>query len=141
MDTAAAEKYHEWGSSTLAWQKEMKESTAQQVTVGALDIATFLAREVYVRPGQTKNSKVVMKLDVEGSEWFLVPHLLRHDLLCGIDNIFLELHQWIVKGVPKVKEFEASLKWIFKATPGCRTEVMNFDDESYGSGDDKNPLP
>jgi hypothetical protein len=140
-DYTAEAKHHEWGSSTIPWQSTMKSGDAKYVTVGTLDAATFLLRDVYARAGQTEASKIVVKMDVEGSEWFLVPYLLHSGALCGIDNIFLELHKWIVKKVPDIKAFETSLQWILSAIPGCKTMIMNMDDESYGTGEDLQPLP
>lgn len=41
--------------------------------------------------GQTNESQVVNKMDVEGFEFYLLPHLLGHGALCGIDQILLEV--------------------------------------------------
>jgi FkbM family methyltransferase len=140
-DYTAQTKHHEWGSSTIPWQATMQSSDAKFVTVGSLDAATFLLRDVYARAGQTEASQIVVKMDIEGSEWFLIPYLLHNGALCGIDKIFLELHKGMVKNVPDRRAFQISLQWIFSAISGCKTMIMNMDDESYGTGEDLQPLP
>lgn len=140
-DVTSLPQYHEWGSSTIPWHSSMQSSDAKYVIVGSLDAATFLIRDVYHRAGQTEASKIVVKMDVEGSEWYLVPHLLHRGALCGIDYIFMEMHGNIFPGKPKTKCFIPSLQWILSAIPGCKTTIMNMDDESYGTGEDRQPLP
>lgn len=34
--------------------------------------------------------RIVMKLDIEGAEYRVVPHLLQQDAMCALDPIFLE---------------------------------------------------
>ena len=36
--------------------------------------------------------KVVMKTDIEGSEWMVFPDLIRTRSVCGVDFIFCEFH-------------------------------------------------
>lgn len=52
----------------------------------AIDVAAFLQRTV------VEEDFVVVKMDVEGAEYSVVPHLLRSGVARLIDEMFLEVH-------------------------------------------------
>ena len=37
----------------------------------------------------------ILKMDIEGSEWDLMPALMEHPVLDRIDTIFVETHEWM----------------------------------------------
>ena len=63
-----------------------KKETKRLLRVPALDIADFLRRRV------TREDYVVVKMDVEGAETVLVPHLIASNVTALIDEFFVELH-------------------------------------------------
>ena len=68
--------------SRLGEKKQIK----TLIRVPALDIADFLRRRV------TREDYVVVKMDVEGAETVLVPHLIASNVTSLIDEFFVELH-------------------------------------------------
>jgi hypothetical protein len=46
----------------------------------------------YIMSNFTKNDFVVVKLDIEGGEWTLIPHLVRTGAIAYIDEVFFECH-------------------------------------------------
>lgn len=94
--------------------------------VPTIDIARWLeeALELY-RP-----SVVMVKMDIEGSEFSVLPLLLRRGLLCSdkIQAIVLEYHEW-AKGdhALTMPHFRKQLD----AQECLPTLIIDFDDESY----------
>ena len=102
--------------------------------------------------GSRGPSRMVMKLDVEGAEMGVAPHLLAKEVLCKIDAVFIEWHpeifkQALAKATAEradnvaqlesqhmvVSALQQAFRLIPKASPGdtCRTEYVDMDDESY----------
>ncbi|KHN23459.1 hypothetical protein glysoja_037877 [Glycine soja] len=54
--------------------------------IQGFDFANWLKKTV------SKNDFVVMKMDVEGTEFDLIPRLIKTGAICLIDDIFLECH-------------------------------------------------
>ena len=78
-------------------------------------------------------------MDVEGFEFYLLPHLIGHGALCGIDQILLEVHPGYVPDAPQ--HFLENLNWTLGNIKDCRTKVVELTDESYVAGSDTTPLP
>ena len=114
-----------WGSSLFQHDKRM-----QNVTAGMLRLADFLKDYVYKRKGVDSTSRIFAKIDIEGAEFQVIPDLLRENLLCGIDKIAAEVHPWFSPGSSS-KALFASITNHTKSTPGCKTVMINIDDESY----------
>tara|TARA_B110001452_G_scaffold8205_1_gene7224 strand:- start:403 stop:1326 length:924 start_codon:yes stop_codon:yes gene_type:complete len=95
--------------------------------------------------GQRAASKILMKLDVEGSENSILLHLVRSQALCLVDSIQIEWHNavpdWIVPsqgdaGVSMLANVTMEVQRLFQrllsATQGsCRTRLDEFDDETF----------
>jgi len=60
------------------------------LTVGAIDFAQWL--HTHARPLIGQRKSVFMKLDVEGAEFDILPHLLVRGSLCLVDHILIEWH-------------------------------------------------
>lgn len=89
-----------------------------------------------------EHSKVVAKLDIEGAEYHVLPHLISYNALCYFHEILAE---WHYPNLFKDKNTaEGSMMFLnyWKKTQNiCKLEFVDLDDESYGDGDDKRPLP
>ena len=74
---------------------------------------------------------IVMKLDVEGLEQILLPHLLKQRALCLVDAVFAEFHAWAYNhtlggftgGDSELREAIRKMQ--------CTTNVLGLDDETY----------
>jgi len=118
-----------WGTSTIRVFRG-----AQHVSVRTLDFPSFLRRALAARsngvPGQ-----VLLKMDIEGSEFEVLPVLLENGDLCTgrIDQLMAEFHPEMRKDVSES---------ITTAVLGHKCggfQVSSLDDESYLN--DGKPLP
>ena len=78
-------------NGTLPWAKNWYavadgRTTSTESTRPTIDIADFISRTV--KP----DDYLVVKMDIEGAEYQVVPHLLRSTALGLIDEIFIEVH-------------------------------------------------
>ncbi|KAG5063440.1 hypothetical protein JHK85_004623 [Glycine max] len=64
----------------------MREFDGEVEKIQGFDFANWLKKTV------SKNDFVVMKMDVEGTEFDLIPRLIKTGAICLIDDIFLECH-------------------------------------------------
>ena len=96
-----------------------------------LYVQTLLETNLKVSASHKGNRKptMVMKLDVEGGEYELLPHLLSHEALCPLDLIFLEWHNTQTRA----REQNKLLKMLKDKTSvkGCRPIVSSIDDETF----------
>lgn len=140
----------QWGASLTrgGWQNNGNDTTTQ-VTVHLLPLPTFLIEVVRPIVLQTKEATgmlppIVMKLDVEGAEYSLLPGLLLTGALCDLNLLFLEVHALAMQGDEGVNMTIAEMQHTFdkmrKAHPQCLVRISHLDDESYVHGD-KIPLP
>lgn len=161
-DVAAAEKFHEWGSSLLKWKGVM----GNESSVGTLDLAMFINSAVSRRRGRSVDSKVMAKLDVEGYEFKLLPQLLTSGALCKLNYMYVEFHDRIIDKQQKLQNKQEShesqetghhnihrrrlegntkmkhrksrqllkmIRFLIKESVGCKDfAVEELDDESYG---------
>ena len=114
---------HEWGASLMP-RTELTESHA----VRTLDLARFILEEI--RPFA---STVVMKLDIEGAEFDVIPHLLLRGAFCDLDLVFAEVHPWVKQANAQQRAFlDASITLINSGQiRGCKVRVSMLDDETY----------
>lgn len=117
-------------------------STATSTEVPALNLPSFIQRVLQSRVG---DGKVLMKMDIEGSEFQILPRMLEEGLLCTgkIDYFFAEWHERFLSAneLPagtalkdKVLQGQASM-----CSKVAATKAVEFDDESYLW--DGQPLP
>mmetsp|Transcript_19866 Transcript_19866/g.29853 ORF Transcript_19866/g.29853 Transcript_19866/m.29853 type:complete len:338 (-) Transcript_19866:699-1712(-) len=164
----------EWGFSMVNQSYPKRPST--KVTVPQVNLAEWIEYHIYERkkpttvygtqyPSGTK-ATVMMKLDIEGSEYFVLPSLLYTGVFCkALDVVFGETHERLNKGeyVTKISRrgsgehkkgqvyfrdeedarlwyhylMERGLKTLLPST--CQTVYLDQDDESYLH--DGQPLP
>jgi hypothetical protein len=132
LEPTESQSHHEWGASLAPWHPSM---TA--VVVGSIHLSHFIRYAATRRAGRTEGSQVVAKMDVEGAEYTLVPHLLATGTLCLINQIFVEFHTFsTVGGLPPTSReaFVADVQYLLRNSGVCNGTVMGrMDDESYGN--------
>lgn len=126
----------EWGSSIFDHRQ-----TGKPFTVKEIDANAFLNN--YAKPVSARGGVVVAKMDIEGSEFSVLPHLLKHAALCQsvIRTMFIE---WHVRHVPSLMrqpsaDFQKALSTHLRAQHCNATNTIYFDDETFLF--DPNPLP
>jgi len=116
-----------------------------EVVVDTIDLSSLILTvreeleskkgELLVRTGEAPSigksaggkPQVVMKLDIEGAEYRVVPHLLDHGALCALDLIFLEWHETDTRW----DEHKKLVSQITGTLQKCDTVVSSVDDESF----------
>ena len=68
-----------------------------------------------------------MKLDTEGAEYRLLPHLLERGAACAVDLMFLEWHRADSASHALIKKQAIEAL----AAPGCKVVVSSLDDETF----------
>ena len=95
-------------------------------TAHALDLVRFIEREILPTA-----SVIVMKMDIEGSEFELLPWLVMKGIACNIDYIFIETHTWLATS-GQLETYNHA-RALFGKVPDCKVRVGELDDESYAS--------
>ena len=156
FDTLASPDHHEWGASMLPWQPNMKQSKeagtdgqSGKTTVRTIDLAKYVLEHVASRqlPAGTSMDRgtegVLLKIDIEGSEHELIPHMIITGALCKIGAMFYEEHKWGHVSVANNKDtaFTAFFEGFARDydSKSCPTTFLLVDNETYGSSDF--PLP
>ena len=97
-------------------------------TVKTIDLARLL---LFIRRmlGHTRpqRAKIVMKLDTEGAEYRLLPHLIERGAACTVDLMFLEWHQTTKAAHAAVKRSATEAL----SAPACKLVVSSIDDETF----------
>jgi hypothetical protein len=89
---------------------------------------------------QPEKSRVLLKMDIEGAEYSVFPHLIGHGLLCSINTMIVEFHRDHVTS----EEHDSLISFMnYFATKikNCHMQIVELDDETYGRGEDDRPLP
>jgi hypothetical protein len=117
----------EWGASTntpMRIRKDRRNSTVQSI-----DLAAFILREI-----TPFASTIVMKIDIEGGEYDLLPRLVAKGALCDVDLVFLEQHpaEWASSNAQKdLYQHAGALARGGMSATGCKVQVSILDDESF----------
>jgi FkbM family methyltransferase len=149
-------EHNEWGFTAVPPNLKVKNlpSPPPQV-VPTIRLAEFILQHVEGRTmpatvhGVYKKPKVLIKLDVEGMEFVILPDLVASGALCQtVDCIWYELHPGQMK-FPNSTLFlhskEGAMSFIkpviqiVRNNPNCITRFLATDDESYL--DDGMPFP
>ena len=72
-----------------------------------------------------------MKMDIEGSEFELLPQLVMGGAACNIDIIFVETHSYLASSHQMETYKHASA--LFGNVPGCKAVLKELDDETYSN--------
>jgi hypothetical protein len=115
------------GASQYLLPKNRK--SRQSKTAHALDLVAFLKREII-----PVANTIVMKMDIEGSEFDLLPQLVVRGAVCDLDMIFVETHPRLATGQQLETYRHASA--LLGNVPGCKVQLSEMDDESYHTDGD-----
>jgi len=116
------------GYGPKSWWPFSWEDRSQQVTVQTIDLADFIS-------SLPASSVVLMKLDIEGAEFDVVPRLAERGLLCksSIPEAFIEVHESSKFSIAAGERFiEQQLDLARNSEGPCEHTVLNvLDDESF----------
>lgn len=133
---------HNLGASAVWSRGDSKSEGRGSVEVQTLDLPTFVATEIRPRVWKPTLPEVkpyvLMKMDIEGSEYIVLPKMLERGLLCQgiIDMIFIEWHpSYVPNGKNLTKQLRARLRDQNRCHPGTPTLVSAIDDETYNRDD------
>jgi hypothetical protein len=141
-DPAAPKDKHEWGASLAPWNAAGK---GAPITVQLVDLQNFVLDFVvpHVRAGRRKTGKkppIVMKMDIEGAEYVVIPAMMVSGALCHIDLIFAEWHEGGMRLAMQQRsnltsqEMLSAFEGLRVANHDCKVEFSHLDDESYVDG-------
>jgi len=85
LDTTSVE-HNYWGSSMSANHDDVKKSGKQAVTVPTVNIMKLLYETA------TPQDYVILKMDIEGAEWDIMPCLAESPAASLIDRMLVEVH-------------------------------------------------
>lgn len=145
----------EWGFSV----KNLSAKNNDTVKIPVIRFASWVEEHINKRqiPSTTYGDyrdlggpKVVMKLDIEGSEYVVMPDLILSGAMCGIDFIFGEFHPSFaplhfpghrvpLKTRPQLRGLFQTIRGIIPSSRNCKTSFEYGDDESHLH--DGMPLP
>ena len=140
----ADERFEEWGFSV---KKFHNKSTVEKVPVVRLSSWIkhhVIERNIPLPLGTAKNQTptIVMKMDIEGSEYVVLPDLIYSGVLCDLDFVFGEFHpNFALMDFPghrielKTKEeamhYKDVLTDFIPTSRNCKARFKYLDDESY----------
>lgn len=138
-------KHQRW-SSSVVMSRNMDLSSRSSYNVNSIN-ASRLVESVSERccwddtfPTRKKPA-IVMKMDIEGAEYEVIPQLIKTGMICRIDLIFVEWHIQH-KNFPSSLQAKARRKQeqLYRAVKMCPRPpvISDYDDESYLS--DGQPL-
>ncbi|XP_052784275.1 uncharacterized protein LOC128220063 [Mya arenaria] len=104
--------------------------------VPTVDIVKFINKEI-----QPLNPKAVLvKMDIEGSEYTVLPHMLENNVLCKnvLTSMVVEMHEWAKEQMKS--ELDLNILRQRMSTQNCApTEIVPVDDESYNNDVEVDP--
>ena len=120
-DRNAVDTAEDGGATTVAsWRGARASSSISVVEVATIDLSDLIYRvhrHLQELHGRTRgSSRLLMKLDVEGSEYRILPHLVLTQTLCLVDRAFLEWHP--DNYAPKAAAVSAAQRYLTKREAG-----------------------
>ena len=115
----------EWGGKIT----DSKQYESKGTEVNLIRLSKFINETVAKRyiptldPGIFGEPKVLMKMDIEGSERQVIPDMIENNSFDFIDGAFIEYHGY------HATEFQ-NQEWKSKHP---KLEILDMDDESYGT--------
>lgn len=118
----------------------------ETIEVATVDLSQFIME--HVAQTVTRPRRVLMKMDIEGSEYTVLPYMLANDAFRYVDVITAEFHHWS-RGFDFIKnsvhisqaesvEFANMFPHLLKAV--CSTTFQTVDDESFLFDGQKLPI-
>lgn len=141
-DPLAPKNRHEWGASLALWHDVTQNSST---TVQLVDLHNFILDYVVsiVRDVQQKTGiapPVIMKMDIEGAEFVVMPALIVSGALCHVDIVYAEWHRDRMRlAMPgrsnmTASEMLSAFEALRATNNDCKVKFMNLDDETYVDG-------
>jgi hypothetical protein len=98
----------------------------------------YNARNADSSNGSVPNSagKFVMKMDIEGGEFIVLPGMVASGALCHLNVAFIEYHA--IGG--DVNKLKSQIADVVGSYPRCTVNLLDMDDETYYDAGDE-PLP
>lgn len=115
----------DWGAGVFDTAIPDK-NTMTKFEVPTVDIASWFESII----DQYSPKTVMVKMDIEGSEYKVIPHLLRRNMLCAdkISFMYMEFHNWAANGQLLNKNIVREQM----ASQNCvSTLLIHVDDETY----------
>lgn len=138
-DSVSPKDKHEWAASLVPLRH-----TNGSITVQLVDLQNFIMNFVVptVQAQKQKTGKappIVMKLDVEGAEFMVLPAMIVNGALCHIDLLFAEWHDYAKGRIPGSTNLtRLEMLQAFQAMrvthQECKVQFSDLDDESYVDG-------
>ena len=134
-DKGSEKDRHEWGASVYM-RPQLKMNSNFSFTALSVDISHFMQKVFHLWQRRNFNSitsKVLAKMDIEGSEFYVLPYMIEKKTLCLVNLIMIEWHHDIAHklkiGVNATKDRISD--WT-RQNKDCQFELKDLDDESYG---------
>jgi len=130
-------KDSDWGASLFKDNK----SASKEVVISKLDMPQLMKKIAE----QTKSGVKLMKMDIEGGEYTVLPPLLEQGLLCEdtLNTLTIEWHRKpgaaTLGSLANAWKLEKNVADKDRCLPKASTEVLSFDDESFR--EDGVPIP
>ncbi|XP_052773581.1 uncharacterized protein LOC128212256 [Mya arenaria] len=117
----------DWGAGILDKAINNK-AKMTMYKVHTVDIVTFIVETI----NPLKSKAVFMKMDIEGSEYLVLPYMIKNRILCKniITSAGIEIHEWARKPLNMSLDM-SKLKQNLKQQSCVPTSVIPLDDESY----------
>lgn len=130
-DPTAPPQVHEWGASLV--HRAANATGTDSLTIDASFFINNIVHRWHKSQSYSNNSKVVVKMDIEGAEFDVLPHMLVHGSLCFIDYLTIEWHgnfyPTFTRGLDKkIKEITSFLT---SNDVSCKFKILEIDDETY----------
>lgn len=136
-DPGSSKDKHEWAASLATRSTPKIKVQLVDLQNFILDVVVPVARLEKERTGKTP--PIVMKLDIEGAEYTVLPALIVSGALCHIDLIFAEWHdhmRGVIPGSANLTKGEIihAFESMQATNPTCKLMFSDLDDESYVDG-------
>ena len=112
--------HHEWSASLYRMDGNRRRINTEVCNVSVVDLAQFVLNRT--RPRHARNGTVVLKLDIERAEQHVLPHLVKTNAMCRVDEVSVEVHnhnaECLLKGFQRFR----SRPKTFSAVPATSTD-------------------
>lgn len=113
---------YNWGASVFAHDGSLNVS----YQVPTVDLAEFVLNLITFHEPEV----VVMKVDIEGSEYSVIPRMIKRDAFCNIDVAFIEWHPHFFKESRVARWMARRLTQSVSPSLACRgCNIVLLDDE------------
>ncbi|XP_052791353.1 uncharacterized protein LOC128225429 [Mya arenaria] len=125
----------DWGAGILDVAIKDKESMTRY-EIPTVDIVQFINKEI--KPLNPK--AVFVKMDIEGSEYTVLPHMVKNKVLCKnvLTSMVVEMHKWAKEQMKSELDLK-TLRQTMKQQICAPTEIVPVDDETYKDDVDVDP--